>query len=130
MERYYVGLDVHSRESVFVIKRADDIIARGTIPTTPAGLEGLRAAHQLPPGTPVALETGTSAFFVARELARRLYQRNSMIPQPNEAPKLFIISSSEAIAIAVLMTAITALLTWMYLKVAHAAVGVERPTIF
>jgi transposase len=70
MERYYVGLDVHSRESVFVIKRADDIIARGTIPTTPAGLERLRAAHQLPPGTPVALETGTSAFFVARELAR------------------------------------------------------------
>jgi len=70
MERYYVGLDVHSRESVFVIKRADDIIARGTIPTTPAGLEGLRAAHQLPPGTRVALETGTSAFFVARELAR------------------------------------------------------------
>lgn len=37
---------------------------------------------------------------LARELARRLYQRNSMIPQPNEAPKLFIISSSEAIAIA------------------------------
>jgi CRP/FNR family cyclic AMP-dependent transcriptional regulator len=37
---------------------------------------------------------------MARELARRLYQRNSMIPQPNEAPKLFIISSSEAIAIA------------------------------
>jgi len=36
----------------------------------------------------------------------------------------------EAIAIAVLMTAITALLTWIYLKVAHAAVGVERPTIF
>lgn len=37
---------------------------------------------------------------MARELARRLHQRNSMIPQPNEAPKLFIISSSEAIAIA------------------------------
>jgi putative spermidine/putrescine transport system permease protein len=36
----------------------------------------------------------------------------------------------EAIAIAVLMTVITALLTWMYLKIAHAAIGVERPTIF
>ena len=36
----------------------------------------------------------------------------------------------EAIAIAVLMTAITALLAWLYLKAAHAAVGVERPTIF
>ncbi|HTM50574.1 MAG TPA: ABC transporter permease subunit [Bryobacteraceae bacterium] len=35
-----------------------------------------------------------------------------------------------AIAIAVLMTAVTALLAWMYLKAAHAAVGVERPTLF
>lgn len=37
---------------------------------------------------------------LARELARRLYQRNSMIPLPNESPKLFIISSAEAINVA------------------------------
>ena len=61
---------MHSRESVFVIKQDERIIARGAIPTTPAGLARLRDAHALPPGTPVALETGTSAFFVARELAR------------------------------------------------------------
>jgi hypothetical protein len=42
MEGYYVGLDVHSRESVFVIKKADRIIARGAIPMTPAGLARLR----------------------------------------------------------------------------------------
>jgi CRP/FNR family cyclic AMP-dependent transcriptional regulator len=39
-------------------------------------------------------------FPLAQELSRRLYQRNSTIAQPNEAPKLFIISSSEAKAIA------------------------------
>lgn len=37
---------------------------------------------------------------IARELARRLHQRNSMIPVPNEAPKLFIMSSSEALPVA------------------------------
>ncbi len=36
----------------------------------------------------------------AQELARRLYQRNSTIALPNEAPKLFIISSTEARKIA------------------------------
>src|SRR5262249_55520642 len=71
MERYYVGLDVHSRESVFAIKRHDgELVARGTLPTTAPGLARLRDEHRLPQGTPVALETGTSAFFVARELAR------------------------------------------------------------
>jgi transposase len=43
---------------------------RGAVPTTAVGHTQLRDAHALPPGTPVALETGTSAFFVARELAR------------------------------------------------------------
>jgi CRP/FNR family transcriptional regulator, cyclic AMP receptor protein len=37
---------------------------------------------------------------LAQELARRLYQRNLTIWVPNEAPKLFIISSSEAKSIA------------------------------
>ena len=66
MGRCYVGFDVHSRESVFVVKRDDAIVARGATPRTLAGLAQLRDAHELPPGTVVALETGTSAFFVAR----------------------------------------------------------------
>jgi CRP/FNR family transcriptional regulator, cyclic AMP receptor protein len=37
---------------------------------------------------------------VARELARRLNERNSLIPRPNEKPKLFIISSVEGLEIA------------------------------
>src|SRR5881628_2408300 len=70
MEQYYVGLDVHSRQSTFVIEdAAGRVTAQGEVPTTPAGLAHLRAAHRLPPETPVALETGTVAFFVARQLA-------------------------------------------------------------
>lgn len=37
---------------------------------------------------------------IARELSRRLYQRNELIPPPNEYPKLFIISSTEALTVA------------------------------
>jgi len=70
MEPYYVGLDVHSRQSAFVIQdAAGRVVAQGEIPTTRAALAGWRAHHSLPAGTPVALETGTVAFFVARQLA-------------------------------------------------------------
>jgi len=37
---------------------------------------------------------------IARELSRRLLQRNDLISPPNEYPKLFIISSAEALTIA------------------------------
>jgi predicted nucleotide-binding protein len=37
---------------------------------------------------------------IAQELSRRLYQRNELIPPPNEYPKLFIISSTEALNVA------------------------------
>jgi len=71
MQSYYVGLDVHSRESVFVVENeAGAIVARGSVPTTVNGLKHLRDSCGLPAATGVALETGTSAFFVARELAR------------------------------------------------------------
>jgi len=71
MQSYYVGLDVHSRESVFVVENeAGAIVARGAVPTTVNGLRQLRDSCGLPATTGVALETGTSAFFVARELVR------------------------------------------------------------
>ena len=37
---------------------------------------------------------------LARELARRLFQRNELIAPPNESPKAFIISSKEALPVA------------------------------
>lgn len=69
MGAYYVGLDVHSQFSAFVIQdEAGTSVARGTVPTTPEGLAGLCQAHRLPGGTTVALETGTTSFYVARLL--------------------------------------------------------------
>ena len=59
----YVG----SRRSVFVIEAADGrVLARGDIPTTPAGCRQLREQHALAAETPVALETGTAAFYGSR----------------------------------------------------------------
>jgi transposase len=67
----YVGLDVHSKRSVFVIEREDGhVVARGDIPTTPAGFRQVREQYKLPAEPPVALETGTVACYAARELAR------------------------------------------------------------
>ena len=63
----YVGLDVHSKRSVFVIEAEDGrVAARGDIPTTPAGFRQLQRQHALPAETPVALESGTVAFYAAR----------------------------------------------------------------
>jgi len=70
MGEYYVGLDVHTRESAFVVQRADGaVLGRGRIATDRTGFESLQTRFTLPPDTPVALETGTSAFFAARLLA-------------------------------------------------------------
>jgi transposase len=71
MTKYYVGLDVHSKQSTFVIEDdAGKVIAQGEVPTTFDGFSRLKAIYDLTPGTPVALETGTVAFFVARQLSR------------------------------------------------------------
>ena len=49
MQNYYVGLDVHSRESVFVVEdEAGAIVARGSVPTTVNGLKHLRDSCSLP----------------------------------------------------------------------------------
>jgi hypothetical protein len=65
----YVGVDVHSKASVCVIQDGHgQVMAQGELPTTPEGFRRWHEAQRLPTGTPVALETGTVAFFVAREL--------------------------------------------------------------
>ncbi len=67
----YVGLDAHSKNCVYVIQDERGALAgEGHVPTTLEGLQLLRARHELPPGTRVALESGTMAFFVARRLTR------------------------------------------------------------
>ena len=62
---------------------AGRVTAQSEVPTTPAGLAHLRAAHRLPPDTPVALETATVAFFVARQLAA-----SGLLPQVIDADEV------------------------------------------
>lgn len=67
----YVGLDAHSKKSVYVIEDEDGrVVGGGSVPTTLEGLLQMQARHGLPAGTAVALESGTMAFFVARRLER------------------------------------------------------------
>ena len=67
----YVGLDAHSKRSVYVIQdEQGKVVAEGSVPTTLEGLLGLRNRYELPTGTRVALESGTMAFFVARHLTQ------------------------------------------------------------
>lgn len=69
MEKYYVGLDVHSKRTEFVIEGADGaVMARGQVPTTAAGFEWLVATHGLESGTQIALETGTMARYASDQL--------------------------------------------------------------
>lgn len=66
----YVGLDIHSKETVFEIQnQRGNVLETGRFPTTAEGFE--RLASKVEPNTPVGLETGNMAFFVARQLMRQ-----------------------------------------------------------
>lgn len=67
----YVGLDAHSKTCVYVIQdESGRMIGEGSVPTTPEGLLLMAKRYELPSRTRVALESGTMAFFVARQLVR------------------------------------------------------------
>ena len=67
--RAYVGLDVHSKSSVFVIQdERGEEVGRGDVPTSAEGFSALRIRLRLRAQTPVALESGTMAFYAARKL--------------------------------------------------------------
>lgn len=67
----YVGLDAHSKRCLYVIQdEQGQIQGEGSVPTTSEGLLQMQARYGLASGTPVALESGTMAFFVARRLVR------------------------------------------------------------
>jgi len=66
----YVGIDAHGKKCVYVIQdELGTVVGEGSVATTMEGLQLLRARYELPAGTPVALESGTMAFFVARRLS-------------------------------------------------------------
>jgi transposase len=69
MSKVYVGLDVHSKATSYMIQSEDgSTVAESSIPTSPEGFRDLRDKFGLPPGTQVGLETGTVSFYVARLL--------------------------------------------------------------
>jgi transposase len=69
MATCYVGLDVHSKMTEYVIEdAAGTVTSRGQVPTTPSGLRSLVTQHGLESGTRVALETGTMARYVSTQL--------------------------------------------------------------
>ena len=69
MARYYVGLDVHSKLTQFAIQGEDGRrIACGAVPTPPEGLAHLKSQYGLEKGTRMALESGTMAAYVTRQL--------------------------------------------------------------
>jgi transposase len=69
MDTYCVGLDVHKSRTTFVIEGSSGVVVRrGEFATTREGIAAWVRQHALPSGTPVALETGTLAFFVSDEL--------------------------------------------------------------
>jgi transposase len=71
MTRLYMGLDVHSKETSFVIQAEDGkVVGAGSVPTTPEGFQKLRDQFKLPVGTIAGLETGTVAFYAARVLGK------------------------------------------------------------
>lgn len=68
----YIGLDVHSKLTVFVAQNEEGrVIAQGEVPTTLAGIDHLLASIGAPADTAVALESGTQALWLARLLAER-----------------------------------------------------------
>jgi len=68
MERY-IGLDVHCKESVYVVQDEEGrVVKEGAVETTEAGLKAMVEGAEAPGGTKVGLETGTQATWVARVL--------------------------------------------------------------
>lgn len=65
----YVGLDVHSKNIVYLVQdEKGQTVRQGKVETSVAGLtEMIRQAH-LRPSTPIALETGTQAKWVYQQL--------------------------------------------------------------
>jgi len=67
--RAYVGLDIHSKKSNYVVQDEQGReLGRGEVPTSPEGLAEMRGRLGLKAGTEVGLESGTMAFYVARQV--------------------------------------------------------------
>ena len=67
--KYYLGLDVHCKKTVYVLQNDDGkVLGEGSIPTTVEGLSQMVKELKLPKDTPIGLETGAQANWVAQQL--------------------------------------------------------------
>ena len=72
MREEYVGMDVHSKKTVYVIEDSEGKVrAEGTIPTHREGVHSMVDKHELKSGTRVCMESGTQAAVVCDALAER-----------------------------------------------------------
>ncbi len=72
MNEEYVGLDVHSKKTVYVIQDSDgEVTAEGAIPTHRDGIRSMVEKHALKLGTRVCMESGTQAPVVCDALVER-----------------------------------------------------------
>ena len=79
----YVGLDVHSKGSTFEVQDGrGKSLGRGEVPTSPDGFARLDREQRLRAGTVVALDSGTMAFYGARQL--RLLQMRPIVVDAHE----------------------------------------------
>ena len=69
-----LGFDNHNKEIVFWGNDENgDCFCKGKLETSLAGLRELRDRYQIPEGTKIGMETGTQAYFVARNLVNLGY---------------------------------------------------------
>jgi transposase len=69
---FVAGIDVHSKTCSFCIQKqsSDEVVAAGEFETSRQAIAAFAYQYELPAGTRVGLETGTTSVFVARELTR------------------------------------------------------------
>jgi transposase len=66
----YIGLDVHSKKTVFVAQdETGKVLRTGSMPTTLEGLRETLKSLESPLGTVIGLETGTQSAWVSRMLS-------------------------------------------------------------
>ena len=66
----YIGLDVHSKQTVYVAQdEGGDVVAQGKVDTTAEEFCQLMETLRGPKGTKIGLETGTQSMWVARLLS-------------------------------------------------------------
>jgi len=64
MEKFYIGMDIHNKKTMYVIQNEQgSIIGRGSVDTTKDGYTALFIGKEIPPDTEVAIESGEKMYW-------------------------------------------------------------------